>query len=187
MARVNKTKYAILGLLHYGPMSGYDLKKITDVSIAHFWHENFGHIYPVLGSMERDGLLVKETIREAGRPAKNVYSITGKGREEFNAWLTEPVDPLKLRVELLLKVFFGSRLSTENLIGKLVAEKEYHLDKLRQYGDTARHLESEDKEDAPFWSMTLRYGVLYSKSMVQWCEECKELLEKRMDREGAQE
>ena len=52
MPKENKTKYAILGLLSLAPMSGYDIKIITDNSIGHFWNENFGHIYPVLGRME---------------------------------------------------------------------------------------------------------------------------------------
>jgi len=46
MPKENKTKYSILGLLSRAPMSGYDIKKLTDNSISHFWHENFGHITP---------------------------------------------------------------------------------------------------------------------------------------------
>ncbi|MGA9048227.1 MAG: PadR family transcriptional regulator, partial [Dehalococcoidia bacterium] len=47
MPKINKTKYAILGLLSLKPASGYDLKKTVDWNIGFFWNENFGHIYPI--------------------------------------------------------------------------------------------------------------------------------------------
>ena len=30
-------EYAILGFLNYRPLSGYDLKKVFDNSVRHFW------------------------------------------------------------------------------------------------------------------------------------------------------
>lgn len=54
MAKVNKTKYySLLGILSNRPGSGYDIKKMCDSSIGHFWNENFGHIYPVLKRWRR--------------------------------------------------------------------------------------------------------------------------------------
>ena len=58
---VNKTKYAILGVLDTFPGSGYDIKKYCDKSISYFWNENFGHIYPVLKQMENEGLVSKKS------------------------------------------------------------------------------------------------------------------------------
>ena len=54
MAKINKTKYAILGVLSQMSGSGYDIKKCCDTSIAYFWNENYGHIYPVLKKMEEE-------------------------------------------------------------------------------------------------------------------------------------
>ncbi|MGH9601902.1 MAG: PadR family transcriptional regulator, partial [Terriglobales bacterium] len=44
----NTTRFALLGLLSLGPQSGYDLKKRMEQSIAHFWSESYGQIYPTL-------------------------------------------------------------------------------------------------------------------------------------------
>lgn len=63
MANVNKTRFAILGILNNMPGSGYDIKKNCDTGIAYFWNENFGHIYPVLKQMERDGVITKKRRR----------------------------------------------------------------------------------------------------------------------------
>ena len=35
--------HAILGFLSYEPMSGYDLKKLFDQSVAHFWPRSEEH------------------------------------------------------------------------------------------------------------------------------------------------
>ena len=39
-------KHALLGLLNYRPMTGYDLKQRFDHSISHFWSANLSQIYP---------------------------------------------------------------------------------------------------------------------------------------------
>jgi DNA-binding PadR family transcriptional regulator len=79
MAKENKTKYALLGVLSLGPASGYDIKKYCDVSIAHFWNENYGHIYPVLRQMEAEGLVDRKTEMNEGK-ARHVYHMTEQGR-----------------------------------------------------------------------------------------------------------
>ncbi|MGD0004493.1 MAG: PadR family transcriptional regulator, partial [Anaerolineaceae bacterium] len=36
--------YAILGFLSYKPFSGYDLKKVFDNSVRHFWYADQSQI-----------------------------------------------------------------------------------------------------------------------------------------------
>ena len=42
MPRVNRTRFAILGMLTSGPRSGYDLKKDFEEQISNFWSESLG-------------------------------------------------------------------------------------------------------------------------------------------------
>ena len=44
----SKTRFAVLGILSYGPMSGYDIKKFYEQNVAGFWSESYGQIYPIL-------------------------------------------------------------------------------------------------------------------------------------------
>lgn len=37
-----KTHFALLRLLSWKPMSGYEIKTIVDVGLSHFWNENYG-------------------------------------------------------------------------------------------------------------------------------------------------
>ena len=43
-------------LLSWKPMSGYDIKKLVDAGLSHFWNENYGQIYPTLESLVKEGL-----------------------------------------------------------------------------------------------------------------------------------
>ncbi len=58
--------HAILGFLEYGPMSGYDLKKNFDQSVAHFWSATQSHIYKALEDLESQGLVKSQVIQQEG-------------------------------------------------------------------------------------------------------------------------
>ena len=108
MARkTGTTEYAVLGMLARGPGSGYDLKKRIEGSVAHFWSESYGQIYPILARLASRQLVERRLERQKGKPDRYVYSITAEGRESLGAWLGEPVREQGFRSELLLKLFFG--------------------------------------------------------------------------------
>jgi len=185
MAKKNKTKYALLGMLSMSPMSGYDIKKLTDFSISHFWSENFGHIYPVLKKMEADGLVTKEVEETSGKPNRNIYSITPMGTEELVNWLQLPVELQPLRNELLLKIFFADQLPTEKIIEMVVVGKKNYLSNLNEYKKIEETLKTDDqyKNDIriPFWLMTLSFGIHISNASVAWCDETLKILEGRLE------
>src|ERR1700754_1627141 len=99
------TEDAVLGLLSMSPMSGYGMRTVISQSIGHFWSESFGQIYPALKRLTAEGCVEKETERQKGRPDRNVYSLTAKGRERLREWLVVPAVPEVPRNELLLKLF----------------------------------------------------------------------------------
>jgi len=86
-------EHAILGFLNYEPMTGYDIKKMVDVSVSHFWPAMQSQIYKTLGRMEADGWLTVETIPQEPRPPRKMYSITAAGRAELFHWLETPQPP----------------------------------------------------------------------------------------------
>jgi len=180
MPKINKTKFALLGLLSLGPMSGYDIKKFTDISISYFWNENFGHIYPVLKKMEKEGFVTKRVEETKGRPNRNVYTITDSGKDELREWLTLSPEEYSIRNELLLKIFFGALTSKETIIGMIRDEKERH-EKKREALDSIEEMISIKKDDKfegdrPFWLITLRYGKKMLQAITEWCDESIEIL-----------
>ena len=55
-------EYAILGFLNYSPMSGYDLKKLFDNSVRHFWPADQSQIYRTLGKLAEQGYVEREIV-----------------------------------------------------------------------------------------------------------------------------
>jgi PadR family transcriptional regulator AphA len=104
-------RYAILGLLNYSDMHGYQIKKHIERNFGHMWSINFGQVYPSLKSLKNEGLIdmIEEAPSENGGPRKKRYSITPKGADDFARWLAEfPQKPILIRDLFLLKfAFFG--------------------------------------------------------------------------------
>lgn len=181
MAKVNKSKYALLGILSNKPGSGYDIKKMCDSSIGHFWNENFGHIYPMLQKMEEEELITKEIKQTEGKQTKNIYSITEKGKKELEKWLMLPIEKDPMRSELLLKIFLSKDIPTENIIEIIQKEKEDAANNLEKYSEIEDFLNSNkiqiDKKNLVLWLSTISYGKHSEETKIKWCEETLKSLE----------
>jgi PadR family transcriptional regulator AphA len=185
MAKVNKTKYALLGVLSLMSGSGYDIKKFCDSSIGYFWNENYGHIYPVLQKMEEEELITKEVKQTEGRPTKNVYSITQKGREELEEWLMLPTEQGPIRSEFLLKIFLSKDIPVKNIIEKIQKVKEDCEKDLKQYSEIEEMFNSgkieADKKSKVLCLSTVIFGKKNDEAKVKWCEETIKALEEIED------
>ncbi|KNY28871.1 PadR family transcriptional regulator [Pseudobacteroides cellulosolvens] len=175
MPKINKTRYAILGVLNIAPGSGYDIKKNCDRGISYFWNENFGHIYPVLKQMEKDGVIQKSVEQNEGRPPRNVYSITQKGKDELVDWLMRPIEPTPQRLELMLKLTFAKMVPVEYTLQELERVRERHSKSLECFRKVEEEYSNNKKarEDKgyPYWLSTIRYGIYDAEFRVRWCEE----------------
>ena len=80
-------QHAILGFLNYNSLTGYDLKKILDTSVRHFWAADQSQIYRTLNRLSDRGLVEMEIINQSERPDRKVYSITKAGRDELRDYL----------------------------------------------------------------------------------------------------
>jgi len=173
LAMENKTQYAILGILSIASGSGYDIKKYCDTVISNIWNENFGHIYPVLNTMLREGLIERKDDNVATR--KKEYAITDKGKEVFLNWLVEPTQYKPVRSEFMLKFLFSSNLPKEGIIKVLNDYKKRHELKLEEFRKMEKYINQEKKEILPereiYLGATLRYGILSSEAVIMWCDE----------------
>ncbi len=190
MARKNKTRYALLGMLTYQPMSGYDMKRMSDHSISHFWNENYGNIYPVLKKMKSESLVTMSKEEREGSPARKVYTITDTGRGEFSKWMAAPPEPGILREELLLQIFFGQWTSPDVIKEKIKAEDKRCKDIITDLEGIRAHLESgTDIREAPkeirsvfvqgtpYWKHTVEFGLHYYSGIRDWCKETIKCIE----------
>jgi DNA-binding PadR family transcriptional regulator len=172
-SRSASSTYALLGMLSLGPGSGYDLKKRIDGSLAHFWSESYGQIYPHLARLVAEGLAERRSERQAGKPDRQVYSLTAKGRAELARWLEAPARREPMRSELLLKIFLGGVLGPAESAAHVRRHRERQEHLLETYRTLARRLRAKhrDHPDLPYWLATLRYGERRAVATLAWCDE----------------
>ncbi len=192
----NRTWFAILGLLSWKPMSGYDIKKLIEVGLSYFWHESYGSLYPTLDRLVAEGLARRKEQRRHGRRTRHVYSITAKGRREMKAWFREPTDLPRTRNEPLLKFFLCSRQPLDESIRLLEEYREQQREVRELYADSERILrravrdcalpdeleevlpteeprrsDTERRNEALIFLLTLRHGVLKVDARLTWSDE----------------
>lgn len=178
MKPLNKSQHALLGLLTLGPGSGYDLNKLADLSLNHFWRESYGQIYPSLKRLEAAGFVVGSKEAQDGKPDRTVYRITAEGEKVFLAGLREPVAPRPPRNELLLKLFFGTHMSRDEVREHLQSFQRRQQDLFETYQGIEQWLETEQagKPDLPYWLATVSYGRFEAEAHLRWCEQTLELV-----------
>jgi DNA-binding PadR family transcriptional regulator/NRPS condensation-like uncharacterized protein len=180
MARINMTRYAILGVLNLYPASGYDIKRFCDAGVTHFWNENYGHLYPVLHKLEHEKLIeqVKKTEIPAGQVTgrnRVVYQITERGRSDLKQWLTAPVQPAPPRLELLLKMTFAGAAEQDFLQDELQRLRQGHQARRVMMRKALAKLENDLKAKEwpgyPYWIATIRYGLQDADFRIRWYAE----------------
>lgn len=174
MAKVNKARFAILGMLALAPASGYDIKKKMANSTDHFWKESDGALYPTLKQLHEEGLVTVEIENpDSGKP-KKIYTITEDGLEEFRDWMTEDFEMPTARNELLLKVLFGS-LVDKSVSIKHLTDFRYQLSKILTHYQNI--LNQFDKKENLFPYLTVLSGVMNAQTYIDWCDAALKLLE----------
>mgnify|MGYP003290276216 CR=1 FL=1 len=93
---LNATAASLLGFLHEGPKTGWDLVTTAQERIGKFWSLTTSQVYRELSAMERDGLI---EAGETGPRARKPYALTDDGRRAFAdggdiAWGNPERDPL---------------------------------------------------------------------------------------------
>lgn len=133
----NTLRYIILGLLGARPMSGYDIKRAFDRSLATYWNAGNSQIYTTLKAMAGRGLVSSELVYQEGRPNRRVYSLTDRGRAELDAWLAEGVPSRFTKDEFLTKLFFCGQTSDTVALRHL---EEHRASLLTQLAEMERAL-----------------------------------------------
>ena len=136
-------KTLCLGVLTFGDMTGYDIKKYFEDAFKHFFVAGFGSIYPALSDLMERGLVTcTEVVQEKG-PHKKVYAITESGRRLLREELIKTPPRHKVRSEFLVLIYFAHLLPAERLatvLDERAADIQELLDMLQDI----------DKQDCPY-------------------------------------
>ena len=161
-------------LLNYEPMTGYELKKMIDISISHFWPAVQSQIYKTVSRMEANDWLTVETISQAIRPPKKVYSITQQGKKELLNWLETPQPRGETRIAWMIQVFFAGQMDDEKIhhvLLNLIGDYKKRLQAFSLIPEENREaMQDDNSRDRFFWMLTVDYGVSQTIAQIQWLE-----------------
>ena len=169
-------KHGILGLINYGHKTAYEIMTVFRDSLNHFWTAQTSQIYRELQTMEKSGWISQTHVAQAGKPDKNVFSITPAGREELLGWLRQENIPAGYRNPFLLKTFFMGELPVQENIEffKAFQRAAVFTDEGRQASANADMYQQaiSHPEKAVYWKLTIEFGRMYEKMQQEWCEYC---------------
>jgi PadR family transcriptional regulator AphA len=170
-------EHAILAFLDYCPQTGYDLKKVFDSSVAHFWSATQSHIYKALEKLEEKELVTSRIIPQEGKPNRKEYQITRNGRDELRKWLSTPLPLSSVREAWMIQLFFAHPLSNEQINLLIETHRNEVLKAIEQLDQAQAHIEQQRQEGSPnmermvaLWQLTLDYGSDYYKAELAWLE-----------------
>jgi DNA-binding PadR family transcriptional regulator len=156
---LNATAGSLLGFLHDGPLTGWDLVVVAQQRIGDFWSLSQSQVYRELAAMADAGLVA---AGERGRRDRRPYTITPAGRAAFAAWVDREPGPETIRFPLLLTVLFGRHVAPERLAGFLARQRAAHAKRLAGY-ERDRSAASD-----PYAAATLDFGIAYERAVLAW-------------------
>jgi DNA-binding PadR family transcriptional regulator len=177
-------EHGILGFLSMKPLSGYDIKKLFDMSAAYFWPADQAQIYRSLKKLTADGLLELKECTRGETVDRKVYAITDKGQEELCQWIATPVhSDFISRLPFVMRLFFSGNLSKEEqleLLDKQLKLNSELLQKLKgnyeENGDAFAKIVELPEGDRRLDAATFahRWGVLRSEAYGKLLKEIKQ-------------
>ncbi len=172
------TSFAVLGLLTFGEMSGYDITKTVEQSIGFFWTPAKSQIYTELRRLVKAGYARQRDVEQEDRPDKRVYRITQRGQRALERWLEDRrVPPDVVRSTMLVKLFFGSRSGLDALVEQIEEVRRRAVERLGRYREIEREIRGEEQWFFPY--LTLRSGLIHEQGHIRWADEVLRELKKR--------
>jgi DNA-binding PadR family transcriptional regulator len=185
--------YGMLGLLAFwGPLSGYDLKRVFDHTLAPMWGAAQSQIYKELRRMKELGWVEMAREEQETRPDRKVYTITEQGKTALRQWQAQPPEVFQLRDELLLKVLFGTFASPGDIAQHLRTSIATHEMRLMTYRENAQRIPAQgsypqgnrrpnpyvtEHEEDPYFALIMHFAIDFENTYIRWLYEALEKIE----------
>jgi DNA-binding PadR family transcriptional regulator len=161
--------FALLGLLHKHPASGYDLRKTFQSTPMAHYSSSPGAIYPALRRLEQRGLITGSVERRQTLRPRKTFKPTRRGSRALESWLDQPVsrDDVAFRLdELLLRfAFMANRPGPDRTRGFL---KDLTRELDRYIEDLQRELEALPPGPPPHPRLAVECGIESYRAHARW-------------------
>ena len=170
-------EYALLGLVHAEPQSGYELCKVFETTPMGHYSSSPGAIYPALKRLEKAALIAGTVERaESMRPRKR-YSVTPAGTEMLENWVSQAVtrDNVVWGLdELMLRFGFMGQLAGTGKILRFLAELAELTDTYVAELESHHAMMSEMELPAgisPTGPLALKQGIGGYRALGRWARQ----------------
>ena len=170
--------YALLGLLHAAPQSGYGLRKTFVTTPMAVFSDSPGAIYPALRRLARQGWIAPVAGERSGR-RRQLFAPTEPGRRAFRDWLTaRPTREDVVRrwdVLMLRLAFMGSEpaATLREFLDAVQVESRAYLAELEAY-------ETDHARKMPLGAqLAFASGVHACRARAAWVEGALERVRSR--------
>lgn len=170
---------ALLGLLAHRPMSGYELARTFERTLAHAWSAHHSQIYPELMRLHAEGLI---HVSEEGARRRKTYETTEAGLEAVRAWLAETRPERTERNEAVLRTFLVWLLDERDARTFFLEQIDARSRLLQGFEQTAAAIGpvKDVEDDAEFSGrLALEWGLRYERAYIEWWRWAADALEER--------
>jgi DNA-binding PadR family transcriptional regulator len=178
-------EHILLGFLQH-PASGYELKKLFDDSVRHFWSAELAQIYPALHGLHKRGWVTRSLHVSPKGPQRKVYSRTPAGTRQLLRWVGASPAIGKERLTFLAQVFFMGQMRDLRQTRRFLRELRQHfrqrlrfLKRIDRYhrAHHGRYPWGLDLVSLHYY-LTLSFGLARMAASVKWCDESLRRLSK---------
>ncbi len=169
MVEISVLAYALLGLLHRQPRSGYDLRKIFANTPMGTFSDSPGAIYPALQRLERSRLVSSRVHPSRGILRRRLYRPTSSGKRAFKAWQTKSIagdDVVHRADELMLRFSFMDETAgpaqVTTFLKALAKESAAYIPNLRHF------LRVQGKSMPLSGRLALESGIRGYETLLDW-------------------
>lgn len=174
----------ILGFLSMKPLSGYDLKRLFDMSAAYFWPADQSQIYRTLKKLTEDGFVKLQGSSRGLTVDKKVYEITPKGDNLLLDLVANPNEADFIsRLPQIMQLFFSGVLSIEEQLELLAKQLKLNnnlvqklKDNYKENGELFAKIVGLHEGDRRLDSATYacRWGILRGEAYAKLLEGIRE-------------
>jgi PadR family transcriptional regulator AphA len=164
-------QYAILGLLSWEPLTGYDLKKRFAESEILYWSGNSNQIYKALVELHQEKLVTREVHDQESGPSRKVYTITDKGRSKLRQWVLSAPELPQLRNPFLVQLAWADQLDAgelDTLLGKYEEEVHVKLLMLREQVQRNPLVPERTPRETYLWGMITENRLSFYAFELDW-------------------
>lgn len=100
-------EWTVLVLLSQRPAHGFAVSQLTapDGELGRIWRIPRPVVYRAIGRLLDAGFITPESVEPGLGPQRTIYTVTARGREEAEHWLSMPVEHVRdMRSHLLIKL-----------------------------------------------------------------------------------